>query len=100
MADERTEARKDMAEELEGFAAGPGVVASKSQTQGSIGGLVGFGIVGALLGLIVALIFFDGSGQAILITVVCFAAAGATFGGVAGGFVAPRKKLAGTEADK
>jgi hypothetical protein len=31
---------------------------------------------------------------------VAFAAAGATFGGVTGGFVGPRKNLEGSEADR
>jgi hypothetical protein len=99
MADERAEARHEMAEELEGAVAGPGVVASKSQTQGGAGGLLLFGFVGLVLGVILGLIAFGGSTQAVIISAVAFAFAGGTAGVLIGGFVAPRKKLEGTEAD-
>lgn len=100
MADERAEARQEMADELEGVVAAPGVVASKSQTQGSAGGLFLFGFVGLVLGVLLGLIAFGGSPQAVIISGVAFAFAGGTAGALIGGFVAPRKKLDGTEADK
>lgn len=100
MADERAEARQEMADELEGVVAAPGVVASKSQTQGGGAGLLGFGFIGLVLGVILGLIAFGGSMQAVIISGVAFAFAGGTAGVLIGGFVAPRKKLDGTEADK
>ncbi len=100
MADEKAEARQEMADELEGVVAAPGVVASKSQTLGGGAGLLGFGFIGLVLGVILGLIAFGGSMQAVIISGVAFAFAGGTAGVLIGGFVAPRKKLDGTEADK
>jgi hypothetical protein len=99
MADERSQARKEMADEVEGMTAAPGVVASKSQTQGGAGGLIGFGFIGLVLGVILGLVAFGGSTQAVVISAVAFAFAGGTAGVLIGGFAAPRKKLDGTEAD-
>ncbi|MDQ4025688.1 MAG: hypothetical protein M3217_09410 [Actinomycetota bacterium] len=102
MADERAEARQDMADELEGATVAPGVVASKSQTQGGAVGLVGFGFIGLVLGVILGLVAFGGSAQAVIISGVAFAFAGGTAGVLIGGFTAPRKKLEddGSAADK
>ncbi len=99
MADDRAEARRRMREEAESLTAGPGVVASKSQARGSLAGIVAGTVAGAVLGLIVALIAFSETGRAIVISVLAFAVAGATFGGVAGGFVKPRRKLQHTDTD-
>jgi uncharacterized protein YcfJ len=68
--------------------AGPGVVATKSQAKGSmmwalIGAIVG-GLFGAIIGA------FMGGGGAMVIAIVCFAAAGAIGGGTVGGFVRPK----------
>lgn len=98
MTDARTAAQKELEREADGFTGGPGVVASKTQARGSLGGIVGGTIVGAILGLLVGLVFFGGA-LGIIVSVVAFAAGGATFGGVTGGFVRPRQKLEGTEAD-
>lgn len=98
MSDPRGEAQRELEREAEGFTGGPGVVASKSQARGGLAGIAGGAIVGAILGIVVGLIFFSG-GLGLIISVVAFAAGGATFGGVAGGFVRPRQKLDGTEAD-
>lgn len=97
--DPRTHGQQELEKEAEGFTGGPGVVASKSQARGGLGGLAAGAVVGALLGLLVGALFFDGA-LGVVIAVVAFAVGGATFGGVAGGFVAPRKKLEGSEADR
>lgn len=60
MADDKSDARKEMADELEGVVAGAGVVASKSQTRGGAGGLIGFGFVGLVLGVLLGLTVFGG----------------------------------------
>lgn len=99
MAEERSDTQRDLEREAEGFTGGPGVVASKSQAHGSLGGIAGGAIIGAVLGLIVGLIFFDGM-LGVLISLIAFAVGGATFGGVAGGFVKPRQELEGSEADR
>lgn len=98
MADDRTNAQRELEREADSFTGGPGVVASKSQARGGLAGIAGGTIIGAVLGLIVGLIFLEGT-LGVVIAVVAFAAGGATFGGVTGGFVRPRQKLEGTEAD-
>lgn len=97
--DARTRGQQELEKEAEGFTGGPGVVASKTQARGGVGGIAVGVVVGALLGLLVGALFFDGA-LGVVIAVVAFAVGGATFGGVAGGFVAPRKKLEGSEADR
>ncbi|CAN5654824.1 hypothetical protein BH24ACT26_BH24ACT26_12230 [soil metagenome] len=99
MPDERAQARKDMRHEAEHLTSGPGLVASKSQARGSLAGIVAGILGGAALGLVVALIAFSGSTRAIVISVIAFAVAGMTFGGVVGGFVKPRRKLQETDTD-
>jgi uncharacterized membrane protein len=74
------------------------VVASKTQARGSLGGVVAGALVGAILGALVGVLFFEGA-LGIVIAVVAFGFGGATFGGVAGGSFAPRRKLEGSEAD-
>ena len=98
MAD-RERAQQELRDEAEGMAAGPGVVASKSQTSGAIGGVILGGVLGAIVGLMVGLIFFEGA-VGIVISVIAFALAGAIGFGVSGGFVRPRQKLEGSEADR
>jgi hypothetical protein len=98
-SDARTRGQRELEQEAEGFTGGPGVVASKTQARGSLGGIAAGVIVGALLGLVVGALFFEGS-LGLLISVVALAFAGATFGGVLGGSVAPAKKLDGSEADR
>lgn len=99
-AGDKAQARHEMADELEGTVAAPGVVASKSQTQGGLGGLLGLGFVGLLVGALLGWIVFGGSTQAIVISAIAFAFAGGTAGVMIGGFVTPRKKLPDGEADK
>ena len=100
MADKRAEARQEMADEMEGAVVAPGVVTSKSQTQGGGLGMVGLGFVGLVVGVLLGVLVFGGSTQAVIISAVAFAFAGGTAGALIGGFVAPRQKLDGTEADK
>lgn len=102
MADKRAEARQEMADEMEGAVVAPGVVTSKSQTQGGAAGMLGLGFIGLILGLILGLVAFGGSLQAVVVSAVAFAFAGGTAGVLIGGFVAPRKKLeeGDTAADK
>ena len=98
-AEARSRGQRELEQEAEGFTGGPGVVASKTQARGGLGGMIAGIVVGAILGLIVGALFFSGS-LGLIISVVAFAMAGATFGGVAGGSFAPRKKLEGSEADR
>jgi len=98
MTDTRGAGQRELEREANGFTGGPGVVASKSQARGSLGGIAGGTVAGAIIGLIVGVLFFDGA-LGVVIAGVAFAVGGATFGGVAGGFVRPRQKLEGTEAD-
>ena len=99
MADDRTEARQEMREETESLTGGPGVVATKSQARGGLAGTFLGAIVGAIIGLVVGLLAFSETGRAIVISVVCFAVGGATFGAVVGGFLVPRRKLQRTDTD-
>ncbi len=98
MDDARSRAQRELEEEAEHLTGGPGVVASKTQARGSIAGVVVGAVAGALIGLIVGLLFFEGT-LGITVSVISFATGGATFGGLAGGSFAPRKKLEGSEAD-
>ena len=100
MAEDKAQARQEMADELEGVVAAPGVVASKSQTQGGLGGMLGLGFVGLLVGALLGLLVFGGSTSAVVISAVVFAVAGGTAGMMIGGFMAPRKKLPDAGADK
>jgi hypothetical protein len=96
MAD-RVAAQREMYEEADSFTGGPGVVATKSQARGSLGGIVIGAIIGAALGLIVGL--FIGSTTGLIISMVAFTFAGATAGGVSGGFVRPKKTVPPSGAD-
>jgi membrane associated rhomboid family serine protease len=94
----REKEHEQLRREAEGFTAGPGVVASKTQARGSLAGVLIGVVVGAVLGIIIGVAVFDAN-RSVVITAVAVAIAGAVFGGVTGGFVGPRKKLEGTEAD-
>ncbi len=96
---ERVPSQEEMKEEAEHFTGGPGVVATKSQAFGSLTGIAAGAIGGALIGLLMGLLIFDGT-FGIVITTIAFGVAGATFGGVAGGFIGPRKRIGRTDADK
>jgi len=95
----RVPSQEEMKQEAEHLTGGPGVVATKSQARGSLAGLLGGVIVGALIGVLIGLLLFDGT-VGVVITTIAFGVAGATFGAVSGGFVAPRRKLGSTEVDK
>jgi hypothetical protein len=95
----RVPSQEEMKQEAEHFTGGPGVAATKSQARGSLVGLAAGMLVGALLGALVGLLIFEGT-LGVVITTIAFGVAGATYGGVTGGFVAPRKRLGPTEADK
>ena len=99
-AENKAEARQEMADELEGVVAAPGVVASKSQAQGGLGGLFGLGFLGLVVGALLGWLVFGGSAQAIVISAVAFAFAGGTAGMMIGGILAPGKKHPDGAADK
>jgi hypothetical protein len=95
--DDREVAKAEMRDELEGLVAGPGVIASKTMSRGSLAGSVIGAVVGAVVGFLVgAAIFGSQSGTSrtvgIAAAVVAFAAGLATAGGVMGGFFKPRYK--------
>ena len=97
MNDPRIASQNEMEEESRAMTGGPGVVATKSQARGAVGGGFVGGIVGALIGLVVGLLAFDGTGT--IITVVVGGVAGFVFGGVSGGIVRPMQKLDEDESD-
>lgn len=76
---------QEIEQEAEGLFAGPGFLASKSQAKGGIAGAALGAIAGALLGLLVGLVAFDSS--ELLIAVIAFTAAGATFGLLTGAYL-------------
>jgi NADH:ubiquinone oxidoreductase subunit 6 (subunit J) len=82
-------------DEIDSLAGGPGVVATKSQAQGSLlwiaAGLVIGAIVGAVIGLFV---------DAFLVSVLVGAVGGAVVAAVAGGGQRPKQRLEAGEADR
>ncbi len=80
MADRPHTPREGQYQETDSFTGGPGVVATKSQARGSMGGAIVGLIVGAILGLVIGLLF-----DALVVGVVVGAVGGAVVGGVAGG---------------
>lgn len=95
MQDDRAAAEQEMRAEAEQLTGGPGVVATRSQMRGTLAGTLAFGVIGAVIGLVVGAIFFQGA-LGTIVSTVAFAGALATFGGVAGGFVGPRRSLSDT----
>lgn len=92
---DREVAEAEMRDELEGLVAGPGVIASKTMTRGSLAGAIIGAVVGAVIGFLVgAAVFGSQSGASrtvgIVAAVVAFAAGLATAGAVMGGFFKPR----------
>jgi hypothetical protein len=82
-----------MRDEMEGLAAGPGVIATKSMSAGAAAGAVVGLVVGAILGLVIGLVVFGGgSGSHVgeWATVIGFAVGLGVAGAVAGGFSKPR----------
>ncbi len=94
----RSKAQAEMAEEAEHFTGGPGVIATKSQARGGLGGTVLGAVIGAVLGLVAGALFFEGT-PGVVISVVAFAAGGGTCGAIVGAFVRPRQKLEGSETE-
>ena len=93
MADHEVPSQRVMREEADSAVVGPGVVATKSQIQGSaIGALVG-AVIGAVIGLLAGLLIWNDSTQAIMIAVIVFAVGGATAGGTSGGFLRNRERM-------
>jgi hypothetical protein len=88
--EERPVDRRPM-EQGDAVVAGPGLVATKSQTKGAGFGLLLGTIAGALIGLLAgALIGLIVNSGAVLVFVIAFAIGGATAGAVIGGFVKPK----------
>ena len=77
----------EMEAESEHLTGGPGVVATKSQAQGAIGGGFVGAVIGGLIGLGIGLIAFDGTTT--IITIIVGVVAGLVFGGVSGGIALP-----------
>lgn len=89
---------QDLRDEADESFVGPGVVATKSQTKGSlIGTLVG-AVIGAIVGLAAGALIWDDN-IALVIAVIAFAIAGATAGGTAGGFLRNRERMERGEPD-
>jgi outer membrane lipoprotein SlyB len=91
------EALAEQRREAEAFTISPGITGTKSQMRGGMGGLVLGAIVGAILGAIIGAII--GGTRMTIITAIVGAVAGATAGLTIGGFLHPRQKLEGGEAD-
>ena len=92
---DREVAEAEMRDELEGLVAGPGVIASKTMSRGSLAGAIIGVVVGAVLGFLVgAAVFGSQSGPSrtigLVAAVVAFAAGLSTAGAVMGGFFKPR----------
>ena len=87
MSDPRVTSQAEMEAESEHVTGGPGLVATKSQAQGAVGGGLVGAIVGGLIGLGIGLIAFNGTTT--IIVVIVGAVAGFVFGGVSGGIALP-----------
>ena len=98
MTDHQTPS-ESLREEADSALIGPGVVATKSQTQGGIAGTVLGAIVGAVLGLLAGFVIWGGRPMAVTIAVIAFAVGGATAGGTMGGFLRNRERQERGDAD-
>ena len=94
------QAGRDLATEKEAadnMTVGPGVVATKSQARGALGGVVVGVIVGAIIGLIIGAII---PGQSsLVIAPIVFAIAGGVAVGVFGGIFNSQSKRERSAAD-
>lgn len=79
-------------QEADAAVVGPGVVATKSQSQGALLGTVIGTVIGVVLGLIIGGLLFRDRTSTFVIAVIVFAIAGATAGGSSGGFLRNRKR--------
>jgi hypothetical protein len=98
MAERPTEKRQEARREAESFTGGPGVVATKSQAQGSLIGAPLGAAAGIVIGLIIGLVAFGG-GSGLVVSLVVGAVGGGVVGAVAGGGARPTQKLEGSEGD-
>ena len=89
----KTAAEAEVADHL---AAGPGLVATKSQAKGASGGFIIGAVVGAILGLLVGLIF---QGPALWIGPIVFAVGGAVAFAVFGGYYKSQETREGSSTD-
>lgn len=80
----------EMRAEGDSFVGGPGLVATKSQSKGSVWGIAAGALVGGLLGLGIGALLFGPLGM--IVTAVTGVVGGATVGGVLGGVVRPQRK--------
>lgn len=87
-----------MREEAEHLTGGPGIVMTKSQARGGLGGALLGLFVGALVGLVIGLIAFDGD-MGRLVSIVACSVAGLVAGGVAGGITGPMEKMEKSATD-
>lgn len=81
---ERVPSERELQQEGDHFTGGPGVVATKSQARGGLGGAGLGAIAGAIVGAVLGAIMFGGA-SGIIITAVCGAVAFGVAGGVIGG---------------
>ena len=92
----------EMRDELEGMVAGPGVIASKSMSEGAIIGAVAGAVIGAIAGFLIGTVVFGPASSSrtagIVISVIVFAVGLSTAGAIAGGFLKPRYRPAEGDA--
>jgi F0F1-type ATP synthase assembly protein I len=92
---ERSRSEQETArEEIDSLTGGPGVVATKSQAQGSLVGIVIGLVIGAIVGAVVGLLI-----DAFLVSILVGAVGGAVVAAVAGGGQRPKQRLEAGEAD-
>jgi hypothetical protein len=80
----------EMRAEADSLVGGPGLVATESQSKGSLGGIALGAVVGGLLGLGIGALLFSQLGM--ILTTATGLVGGATVGGVVGGFLRPQAK--------
>ncbi len=83
-------------ETTEHLTGGPGVVATKSQARGALGGIAVGAIIGAIIGLVIGLI---AQGATIWIAPIVFAVGGSVAAGVFGGYFNSQQKRERSAAD-
>lgn len=94
MADRPRGQQEVAKDEVDSLTGGPGLVATKSQAQGGLVGLIVGAIAGAAIGFIVGLIV-----DLIVVTTIVGAVGGAVVAAVAGGGQRPKQRLEGSETD-
>jgi NADH:ubiquinone oxidoreductase subunit 6 (subunit J) len=92
---ERSRSEQETArDEIDSLTGGPGVVATKSQAQGSLMWIIIGLVIGAVVGAVVGLI-----AGAFLVSVLVGAVGGAVVAAVAGGGQRPKQRLESGEVD-